>query len=396
MKKEIKVLILYANYGNGHYQVSCALKKQFAVQGVTQVKLVDLFSSAHPMMDRLTRYIYSKSFSFLSSVYGWSYYLTKNMKESSPLAGRLHTYGIRALGKLINAEAPDIVINTFPMMAMSELRKKKGMNIPIYTVLTDFECHGRWLHSEVDKYFVATEDLKNVIIEQGIAPEKVEVSGIPIRDSFEAPSCPALTSEQRLLDTEKQTVLILAGASGVSSDLKKTCIELAKSGQCQLLIVCGRNRRLEQTMEACLASYEDVHVFGFVENIHHLMNASVCVVTKPGGTTLAEALRCQLPIFLLRPVPGQEKENARYLVNKGAALMPDHNKNMANMIIEWLGDKEKRQKMIEAAGKLQKQHASKTVVTHILDDFNRTINGKFAFGGPLNGIKSTWAKDSLS
>ena len=50
----------------------------------------------------------------------------------------------------------------------------------------------------------------------------------------------------------------------------------------------------------------------FVEDIHELYKIACCMITKPGGITLTEALSVQLPLIIIKPVPGQEKENARY------------------------------------------------------------------------------------
>jgi len=49
------------------------------------------------------------------------------------------------------------------------------------------------------------------------------------------------------------------------------------------------------------------------------MRAADLLVTKPGGITCAEALALGVPMLLLDPLPGHEEENARYLVETGAA-----------------------------------------------------------------------------
>ena len=44
------------------------------------------------------------------------------------------------------------------------------------------------------------------------------------------------------------------------------------------------------------------------------------MITKPGGITLSEAARLQVPVILYKPVPGQENENAMYFERKGPQL----------------------------------------------------------------------------
>jgi processive 1,2-diacylglycerol beta-glucosyltransferase len=44
------------------------------------------------------------------------------------------------------------------------------------------------------------------------------------------------------------------------------------------------------------------------------------LITKAGGLTISEALAVGLPMLIYRPIPGQEAENTRYLLDAGAAL----------------------------------------------------------------------------
>jgi processive 1,2-diacylglycerol beta-glucosyltransferase len=48
--------------------------------------------------------------------------------------------------------------------------------------------------------------------------------------------------------------------------------------------------------------------------------ASDLVITKPGGLTTSECLAMGLPMIVISPIPGQEKRNANFLLENGAAL----------------------------------------------------------------------------
>lgn len=55
------------------------------------------------------------------------------------------------------------------------------------------------------------------------------------------------------------------------------------------------------------------------------MSASDCIVSKPGGLTVSEALAKNLPMLLVDPIPGHEERNVEFLVNNGmAALITKH------------------------------------------------------------------------
>jgi processive 1,2-diacylglycerol beta-glucosyltransferase len=368
MNPDVKVLILYASYGKGHIQVSEALMKRFQDRGIRNIVLMDLFAQAHPFIDAISRYVYIKSFTILSSVYGWLYDRTKNMRYDTPVSSRFNAFGLRELRKIIEEEKPDLVINTFPMQAMAELCKQIGQKIPTYTVLTDFTIHNRWLHPGIDKYFVPTRDIKHKLVTKGIRPEKIKVSGIPLREGFEKPAPPPYSYDRFGLSPLKKTVLIMGGAYGVLADLKQLCEAISSINGVQVLLVCGGNEKLKKEMGARFAGNKDISVLGFVEDVHIVMRMASCVVTKAGGVTLSEALAVTLPIVIFRPVPGQEKENADYLSQAGAAITAEHTDELTNKISHILDDKQRLIDMKKAILRLQRRNAADTIITDIMSN----------------------------
>lgn len=329
MTRKLKVLILYAQYGQGHLQVSRTLKNYFADINVTDVHLVDLFASAHPLIEGFSRLIYEKSFSSASHLYGMSYYLTQNMGHDTQLSKWFHSFGMKKLKEIVSAEMPDLVINTFPMLVMPELKEKNGIDLPVFTVVTDFDFHGRWIHSKVNRFYVATNALKSKMIAHGVHEERIKVTGIPIRKDFEQSVERDWVFNPFKNHSDKKMILIMAGTHTGPTDLKRLCKILSDESELQTVVVCGKNERLKMKMRKWFSDSENLRVFGYVENIHQLMRIASCIVTKSGGVTLSEALRLGLPLFLFRPVPGQEKENAKYLQKKGAAIIVSNIEELA-------------------------------------------------------------------
>jgi processive 1,2-diacylglycerol beta-glucosyltransferase len=95
---------------------------------------------------------------------------------------------------------------------------------------------------------------------------------------------------------------------------------LAASGlPVQALCVCGTNRKLAERLRK-LPFRVPVRVYDFVKNVDVMMSAADCVVTKPGGLTVTEALAKKLPIILQTPIPGHEEQNAEFLINCNLAM----------------------------------------------------------------------------
>lgn len=366
-KEDLKILILYASYGDGHVQVSKALQQCFQAKGIRHVLLIDLYASASPLINTVTRFAYLISCSFCPKLYGWSYYLTKNMRQNRGPVKWLNTFGFAALKEIIRVERPDAVINTFPMSVMSELRLQSELQIPIFTVLTDFVLHDRWLHQEIDKYFVATGELKSAIVNKGIPDERIRVSGIPLRKDFCRPEYDKGFISRYGLDPSKKTVLIMAGAYGVMQDLNKICRALLPLEDIQILLVCGKNQALKDRMEAGFARKPNVFIFGFIEHIEEFMSIASCMITKAGGITLSEALSMNLPVIVFRPLPGQELENALFLAEKGAVMIAHKTAVLVNHVKQILYEPQHLSQMKQAIYALQKKNATENIANDILE-----------------------------
>ena len=63
-----------------------------------------------------------------------------------------------------------------------------------------------------------------------------------------------------------------------------------------------------------------VVVLGYTTKLPELMNIADIVISKPGGLTTTEILVSNVPFIIINPIPGQEEENARFLLNNGAAV----------------------------------------------------------------------------
>ena len=113
--------------------------------------------------------------------------------------------------------------------------------------------------------------------------------------------------------------------------------EIAESicAEVQVLVVCAKNKKLLSRLEK--RNLENVKVFGFVNNAEELMAVSDVIVTKPGGSSIAEFLNMELfPIFI-SAIPGQEQENVKTLAAYGVGCAPKNIKEIKDLIVELKG-----------------------------------------------------------
>jgi processive 1,2-diacylglycerol beta-glucosyltransferase len=367
-----QILILTASFGDGHLQASRALKMSFLERGIGNVNVIDLLKEAHPVLNVISRKLYitsTKTLKYGLDYYGWSYYVTRNNNHYRPWSKYFNYLGQKKLKEIIDEVKPEAIVNVFPFGAAPEVASERG--ISTFTILTDYALHSRWLHLYTDKYYVATKELKIELLKKGFNENQIEVTGIPIREAFYHVS-KTDNSFVRLLDPEKKTVMIAAGAYGVLNDLDSIIKSLQTRIQCQIVIVCGRNEKMKQTLRNAYETNSDVHIFGFVENMQDLMSVSSCIITKAGGLTLTEALTLSLPVFIFKPFGGQEKENALFFQHKGIARISRNLKQLEEDIFAFLTDDVCAEEIRSKMAALRKEHAADRIASDIL----QTIMGR--------------------
>lgn len=376
MSRGPKIIVLSAGYGEGHVQVSRVLQRCFQGRGINNLKIVDLIGEAHPVINKITRYMYLKSYYIAPSIYGWLYYRSRQMGPDTLFSRLLNSFGLKKLGEIIIQEKPHAVINTFPHPAMSEYLKKTAARIPAFTVITDFTLHHRWLQPEIDKYYVASGDLKEEMVVAGISPERIKVSGIPLRETFNLSPDISGLHQKYGLDPAKKTILIISGAYGGLHKIKEICRCILTIPGCEIAVVCGKDKARERMLKKSFPANSPVHVFGFIEDIHELMKIACCMITKAGGITLSEAVAAELPLVIFRPVPGQERDNALYFAGKKAAVVINQTGEIQRRLRDLLSNEKMISQMRESVRLLKRDRAADTVVEDILHELEMGCKGQ--------------------
>jgi processive 1,2-diacylglycerol beta-glucosyltransferase len=361
-----RIIILTASYGDGHLHASHALKQSFSKAGIDHVKIIDLMKEAHPILNKISTTLYQKS-TITSRIgldyYGWSYYMTRAAKPDTVWTRYFNTLGKKKLKEIVKQEQPDAIICTFPFGAAAVLCKT--LKIPIFTVITDFSLHTRWLHPDINKYYVATEELKKQLIAKGILQKWIVVSGIPVRKQFDDYDENNPNEFVRRLAGNRKTVLILAGSYELKH-IDGMIHSLQAVEGCQLAVVCGRNKKLEQALKNKYSNETHLHIFGFVENLHELMAISSCMITKAGGITLSEAIILKIPCFIFKPFAGQEKENAIFLSNKKVTSISNTTEELAFQIHQFLSEAKHCGEIKTRIDLIQKKSAADFIVRDII------------------------------
>lgn len=364
----MNVLIFSVSIGNGHDQVAHTLRNEFIRQDkCSRVKIINTISYISPILDKVILDGYLNILKFYPKAWGKLYEKTNRLDpiiDINDIANRLITGKLR---KTTVTFDPDIIICThsFPSAIMSSLKQKKRVDTPLISVITDFNIHSSYINEATDYYVIPHEDLTYIMENFGVSKEKVLPFGIPIKKEFAE-----VHKREELIEKlgfeDKKSILVMGGGLGLGeiNNIVKAIDGYLEN--VQIIAIAGRNNRLEAKLKS-LSTRNRLVVYGFVNNIHELMEVSDCIITKPGGVTTAEILCREKPLVIFSPLPGQEYENAEFLLNSGAAMTTSDVKKIP-VLIDQIFNSEVRMKCFKSmTGVLKKPHATYNIV-HFLSD----------------------------
>ena len=364
----MRVLVLSASYGSGHNAAAQSLAGAFATAGAS-VTVVDHFRDlVHPAFDRASRALYAWTLRRAPALWGLAYGLGDCMTSDSPWALGVPRLGARRLAKLLDALEPDAVVTVHatPALALSALARTGRRTPPHTTVVTDFVAHSQWIASRVDRYCVAAEEVKGEFVARGIAPDRVVVTGVPLRAGFEAPLDRLAARRPLGLSPDLPVVLAMAGAHGAFGRLPDVARMLkGLATPVQGLVVTGHDDGLADKIRRLTAG-SMVRTFAFVDDVRPLMAAADLLISKAGGMTLAEAMAAELPLLTYGSLPGQERRNERFASRAGVALVARGYGELGRTLERALGEPKLLDRLRERMRRVRRPDASRHIVSLVL------------------------------
>ena len=121
-------------------------------------------------------------------------------------------------------------------------------------------------------------------------------------------------------------------------------------------------------------SEDRVKILEYTNKVPELMHISDAVITKAGGLTITECLTSHLPIIIMNPIPGQEEENADFLVNNNVAVWIKKDDSIARSLKTLSKDTEKLEELRENAKALAKPKATEDICKILVSEFDEIKN----------------------
>lgn len=382
----MKVLILSATTGGGHMRAANALKEYILDRSPdSQVEIIDTIQYVSPMLNKTITGGYEYMAKNTPKLFGGMYKSSdKNTPINKTVSATMMGMSKRLL-PMLEEFSPDVVVTThaFATEIIASLKTKLGLHFPVISIITDFAVHKTYINNGVDAYILSSEEMVEQISSRGIDKNMAYPYGIPIKAGFLEDIDREKAFEEEGLDPKLPTVLIMAGSFGVTDVLKIYHKVVKSEAEFQIIVITGKNEKLYETFEKYLSKIDinntlyqlremyptlkqqrsnyrnsrhlkpskSTKLLYFTDKVERYMRMSDIIVTKPGGLTVTEAIAADLPMALFKPIPGQEEQNADYLVRNGMAVRLKKDNTCTDAITDLMNSPEKRQTMRENIAK---------------------------------------------
>ena len=328
LDRNLFFLILSCSGGAGHIRAAEALHRTAPLTKLSiSTEHYDVLDFTSKLFKRLYSESYLQMVNRAPELWGYLYQKSENKPyEKKGFIKSFDQFNYRRYLRTLCKLKPDAILCThfLPYISVSGTLRENGITAPIYAVTTDFDVHQLWVDSIVERYFVFNEETAWQLQSKQVPGEKIKVSGIPVMPEFQLKKKPRIARKELGIDTNCFTVMVLSGGFGVGrvKDIVEQTVKtlsMFQERKFNLLVVCGKNDKARAELQAVrMPQNINQKIFGFITNIHTLMDASDLLITKAGGLTSSEALAKSLPMLIIDPIPGQESRNTDMIIEHGA------------------------------------------------------------------------------
>lgn len=379
----MKVVILSASTGGGHMSAANALKDYINSNG-SEAVVIDAIEYISPLLNKTVTEVY-EYVATKNPILWKMMYKSSNKKSVNSIIGKTNSLISNKLIPLLESHNPDIIVTTHPFTTemISKLKKHKKTDIPLICIMTDYAPHRTWINPYVDAYIVANENMITPMIKMDVESDKIFPFGIPVDDAFFNTQNREELIKELNLKSNIPTILIMAGSCGLTN-IEKIYNELQSIKQdFQIIIITGKNKKLYENMQNVISGKKtgirnrilakisekapelkrmrfikryqnqaennkypkNTQLIYFTDEVEKYMSVSDLILTKPGGLTVSEALACNLPMALYDAIPGQEEENANFLVSNNMAVKLNSSDDISKTVSDLISDPEKLRAM---------------------------------------------------
>lgn len=336
-----RVLVVSANMGGGHDAAAAALAERIEHRwpGST-IRRVDTLDVMGRPLGTVFRGIYVGNVRWTPWLYQFFYdSLWRHHWFAVASKAFVAAWSGRRMAGEIDRFGPDLIISTYPLGsgALDWLLRHRSLAVPVGAWVTDFAPHPFWIYSDVDLTFVMHEG-SLPWAERSEPRARVAVAAPPVASGF-GPGDRIAARAGLDLDPHAFVVLVSCGAYGFGDVAGSVRAILAAGPGVAVIAACGRNSRLRDRLahEFGRTDPDRIRLLGWRDDMPDITRAADVVVTNAGGLTSLEALVCERPVIMYRPIAAHGEANARLMHDVGLADICRHPDELTRLIADRAG-----------------------------------------------------------
>ena len=358
----MKVLVLSCNTGGGHNSCGKYICEELESNNI-ECDFKNYFEIVHLSKKDFSNRIYVKSIGKKGGIFKYIYQIG-NAYDKTKIISPVYLVNKMFSNRLYNfikknKYALVICPHLFPAQALTAINKKHKINFIF--VDTDYEYHP-FTNEIIADYYVIPKDLEERFVSRGIDKNKLLPFGIPISSRY-------ITNAKNIknkLNINKKMILIMLGSMGFGN-VETILDDLLKIENVSIVVVCGRNKKLYDTLKKY--NYKNLIVIGYSKNVNDLIKSSDIAISKPGGLSSTEIASFRKGIIHVFPIPGVETGNTKYFSEHNLSFVANKKEKIIDCVNKLLNNDDIYNEMIENQKKYISSSSAKDLVDFIKNKY---------------------------
>lgn len=313
------IIILSVSVGEGHNQVSRALMEELKDRGFHS-EMLDIFALMKHSHAQFIKNIYFQMINERKFLWEFVYAVTKIHLLHKLLFPLLLHFFWKDLESYCVKRNIKQIITTHPLATFIgvEIKRKLKNQVKLFAILSDFSTHELCLSPQLDGLFVAEEE-EEKRLKKLLANTPVFSYGIPLRKVWDLVYSKREMRKKLQLPFYERIIVLSGGGEGLLPYEKIIRMLERDKRPSYIISFLGVNGQQKRTSYQ-LKNGSFVQFIPFSTNYFEYVMAADLLISKPGGVTMAEAIRLGVPTVMCSALPGQEKMNEIHLKRKYPAF----------------------------------------------------------------------------
>ncbi|WP_052207563.1 wax ester/triacylglycerol synthase domain-containing protein [Sinomonas humi] len=365
-----RVLTISANMGGGHNATAAGLEE--AVRGLwpgSEIRRLDTLDDLlGPPVGSLFRRIYVTSVEKAPTLYEFFYSaLWRHRWFARASKGFTGVWCGSRLAPHIDGFDPDLILSTYPLgsSGLAWLRRHRGLSVPSAAWISDFAPHPFWVYRDLDVNFVMHE-VAEPHARSADPGSEVQVCAPPVISAF-SPGDKHDARRRLGLGSDAFVVLVTAGAYAFGDVVATVRALLAAAPEVQVVAACGRNAVTLARLEGLGIPRERLVALGWTSEMEDYVRSADLVLTNAGGASALEALACDRPLLMCRPIAAHGAANAQLMVVSGLADICADEERLVDYIRTGVADRETFETLERNASKHRQERDLHSALTGLVE-----------------------------